>query len=132
MTTREPTCGLKKQVLLIDDDPAVRGALGDIVAALGYQTEVAGSGAEGMALFDLHRFDIVLTDLLMPGMTGWDVADAVRSRNPRTPVLIITGSALYPEDWRGGQPGVSLVSKPVDVNFLRVKLAKLLQEMDGT
>ncbi len=132
MTTTETTCGPKKRVLLIDDDPAVRGVLGDIVAALGYDTEVAASGAEGMALFDLRRFDIVLTDLLMPGMTGWDVVDAVRARNPKMPVLIITGSALYPEDQRGSQPGVSLVSKPVDLKFLQVTLAKMLQDVEGT
>ena len=124
------TRGLRKRVLLIDDDSDVRGALGEIVAVLGYDTELAASGAEGMTLFDANHFDIVLTDLLMPGMTGWEVVDEVRKRNPKTPVLIITGSALYPEDRRGWKPGVALVSKPVDMNFLENAIAKMIQEAE--
>jgi two-component system OmpR family response regulator len=128
--TTETSCAVRKRVLLIDDDTAVRGALRDIVIALGYDAEAAASGREGVALFEQNDYDIVLTDLLMPGMTGWEVLEAVRQRNPKIPVLIITGSALYPEQRRSWQNGVELVTKPVDVSFLESILAKMLRDAE--
>lgn len=118
-----------KRALLIDDDAAVRSALCDIVTELGYVADVAPSGPAGLALFENNRYDVVLTDLLMPGMTGWEVLEAVRRLNPRIPVVIVTGSAVWANDPRAAQLGVALVRKPVDVEFLESAIARVLGEL---
>jgi CheY-like chemotaxis protein len=106
------------KILLVDDNPVVRDMLVDLVGSLGYAADAASSGAEALALFDQNRYDIVLTDLLMPGMSGWEVVAAVRQRNPQMPVVIITGTAPTVDDPRATQAGVAVLRKPVDVKAL--------------
>jgi two-component system capsular synthesis sensor histidine kinase RcsC len=106
------------KILLVDDNAVVRDMLVDLVGSLGYAADAASGGAEALALFDQNRYDIVLTDLLMPGMSGWEVLAAVRQRNPRMPVVIITGTAPTVGDPRAAQPGVAVLRKPVDVKAL--------------
>jgi two-component system, NarL family, capsular synthesis sensor histidine kinase RcsC len=106
------------KILLVDDNAVVRDMLVDLVGSLGYAADAASGGAEALALFDQNRYDIVLTDLLMPGMSGWEVLAAVRQRNPRVPVVIITGTAPTADDPRAAQAGVTVLRKPVDVKAL--------------
>jgi CheY-like chemotaxis protein len=105
------------KILLVDDNAVVRDMLVDLVGSLGYVADAASGGAEALALFDRNRYDIVLTDLLMPGMSGWEVLAGVRQRNPRMPVIIITGTPAV-GDPRAAQPGVAVLKKPVDVKAL--------------
>jgi len=106
------------KILLVDDNAVVRDMLVDLVGSLGYAADAASGGAEALALFDQNRYDIVLTDLLMPGMSGWEVLAAVRQRNPSIPVVIITGTAPTADDPRAAQAGVAVLRKPVDVKAL--------------
>ena len=105
------------KILLVDDNAVVRDMLVDLVGSLGYMADAASGGAEALALFDRNRYDIVLTDLLMPGMSGWEVLAGVRQRNPRMPVIIITGTPAV-GDPRASQPGIAVLKKPVDVKAL--------------
>lgn len=115
-----------RRVLVIDDDTVVRDVLQDVVTSLGYAADIAASGPEGIALFETGRYDVVLTDLRMPGMTGWEVLAAVRALDPRIPVIIVTGSAVHPDDDRIAQPGVALVKKPVEADALEEALSRAL------
>jgi len=114
------------RALVIDDDDLVRNVIYDLVKSFGYDADMAASGAEGLALFDRRHYDVVLTDLLMPGMTGWEVLAAVRERDSKIPVLLVTGSAVYADDVRPSQPGVMLVKKPVDLQILENALSRVL------
>ena len=118
------------KILLVDDNAVVRDMLVDLVGSLGYAADAASGGAEALALFDQNRYDIVLTDLLMPGMSGWEVLAAVRQRNPSIPVVIITGTAPTVDDPRAAQADVAVLRKPVDVKALddtiKEKLARRL------
>ena len=116
-----------QRALLIDDDRLVRTVLGEIVTSFGYRTDVAAGGADGLTLLEQNDYDVVLTDLLMPQMSGWQVLAAVRARDAHTPVIIITGSAVHPDDDRIAQPGVLLVRKPVEPGLLREALSRALR-----
>jgi CheY-like chemotaxis protein len=119
-----------RRALLVDDNEAVRGALHEVVTRLGYDTDAAAGGREALALFETNHYDVVLTDLLMPGMTGFDLLEAVRLRNPKIPVVIVTGAAVYADDRRVARPGVVLVRKPVDIAFLESALTQVLQDLE--
>src|SRR2546428_14047402 len=82
----------KRRLLLVEDDSAVSEALVDLLAMLEHQADAAASGAKALELFERHRYDLVLTDLMMPGMTGWEVLAAVRGGDPRIPVIPISAS----------------------------------------
>ena len=85
------TGGNNKRILVVDDDRAIRDILSGVLSFMGFSVAVARSGNEGLDLFLKDRFDLVLTDLRMPGMDGWDLAFHVKSRAPNTPVVLITG-----------------------------------------
>jgi CheY-like chemotaxis protein len=118
------------KILLVDDNAVVRDMLVDLVGSLGYVADAASGGTEALALFDLNRYDIVLTDLLMPGMSGWEVLAAVRQRDPRMPVVIITGTPAV-GDPRASQPGVAVLKKPVDVKALDDTIKEKLNQRLG-
>ncbi|HKC38820.1 MAG TPA: response regulator [Gemmatimonadales bacterium] len=115
------------KILLVDDNAVVRDMLMDLVGSLGYMADAASGGAEALALFDRNRYDIVLTDLLMPGMSGWEVLAGVRQRDPRMPVVIITGTPAV-GDPRAAQPGVAVLKKPVDVKALDETIKQKLSQ----
>jgi CheY-like chemotaxis protein len=114
------------KILLVDDNTIVRDMLVDLVGSLGYHTDAAAGGEEALALFDRGRYGIVLTDLVMPGMSGWEVLAALRQRDPHIPVVIVTGSPVV-GDPRAAQPGVAVLKKPVDVSALDSMIKQMLQ-----
>ena len=113
------------RILLVDDNAVVRDMLVDLVGSLGYSADAAGGGAEALALFDQGQYDVVLTDLQMPGMSGWEVLAALRQREPWIPVIIITGTPVI-GDARAEQPGVAVLRKPVDVMALATMINGML------
>jgi CheY-like chemotaxis protein len=118
--------GQDSKILLVDDNTVVRDMLVDLVASLGYHADAAAGGEQALALFDGTRYGMVLTDLLMPGMSGWDVLAAVRQRDPHMPVVIVTGSPVV-GDPRASQPGVAVLKKPVDVAELDSMIKRMLR-----
>jgi len=114
------------RILLVDDNTIVRDMLVDLVGSLGYHVDAAAGGEEALDLFDRGRYGLVLTDLVMPGMSGWQVLAALRQRDPHIPVVIVTGSPIvgYP---RAAQPGVAVLKKPVDLTALDSMIKQMLR-----
>ena len=78
-------------MLVIDDEPEVRRVLTDMLTAEGYTVIEAADGAEGLARCALEPVDLILSDLSMPGISGWEVASVCQTRCPQVPVGFITG-----------------------------------------
>ncbi len=94
-----PAAGIAR-ILVVDDDPSLCLMLQQMMALAGHEVRMATSGIEALALVDQYPFDLVCTDLGMPGMDGWELARAVRQRAPDMPIALITGwgIALDPSD----------------------------------
>jgi GAF domain-containing protein/CheY-like chemotaxis protein len=88
---RTPTSSESVRVLVIDDEPFVRDTLGEILRQQHHDVVVADDGVSGLARFRESAFDLVMTDLAMPGMSGWQVAQAVKAARPQVPVVLVTG-----------------------------------------
>ena len=82
---------IARRVLLIDDQPDVRESVSDMLKALGHDVTVAADGQSGLRLVEDGEFDVVLTDLKMPGIDGLEVAKRVRAGHPNLPVILLTG-----------------------------------------
>jgi signal transduction histidine kinase/ActR/RegA family two-component response regulator len=103
-------------LLVIDDEPLLAETLGDLLRLLGHEAAIVTSGEEGLTRLASTRFDMVLTDLGMPGMSGWEVAQAVKTRWPQLPVILVTGWGDVLEHARLEGTGVDVVlSKPYTV-----------------
>ena len=82
-----------RRLLVIDDDPIYRTAIASLLQRLGHLVDVAENGFAGLALLGQQAMDLILTDLMMPGLTGWDVARLAKTMQPRLPVVLVTGAA---------------------------------------
>jgi CheY-like chemotaxis protein len=112
--------------LVVDDEVDVAEVVSDILTTAGYTAVVARSGQEGVDRLAGERFDVVFTDLAMPGLTGWQVARAVKDRAPEVPVVLMSGFGVEvaPEDLR--THGVDLVlTKPLQIHEVMQALATI-------
>ena len=82
-----------RRLLVIDDDPIYRTAIAHLLQRLGHMVDVAENGFAGLALLGRQAADLVFTDLMMPGLTGWDVARLAKAMHPRLPVVLVTAAA---------------------------------------
>ena len=93
--SRGPTVDSKStrtvNILVIDDDPSVRGAIRDVLSMSGYVVTLAENGEEGMSRFREGAYDVVFTDLGMPGSSGWEVVSAIKQLRDDVPVVVMTG-----------------------------------------
>ncbi len=103
-------------VLVIDDDERVRTLLGDILRFAGHQVIEASDGKSGMRCLETGGFDVVLTDLGMPEMNGWEVAKIVKRATPQIPVVLITGWGTNLDEQKVKESGVDgIIGKPFQV-----------------
>ncbi|MBA7708509.1 Regulatory protein AtoC [subsurface metagenome] len=79
------------RILIVDDEKAIRDILSEMLSVMGFEVVVASSGNEGLHLFLNDSFDLVLTDLKMPGIDGWTLALYIKEKSPKTPIVLITG-----------------------------------------
>ena len=107
------------RVLVIDDEAILRALLRDMLAACGYDADVAESGAAGVARFQAERHRAVITDLLMPEMNGFEVIAALRTIDPAVRVIMLTGSAPAQTAGQARASGITLLHKPIALGDLK-------------
>lgn len=91
LTVRHIQDNPKTKILVVDDEDFVRELLKEILESEDCEVEVAGSGQEALNIFGSSEFDCVFTDVGMPGMSGWELAQAIRDQNQSIPIAVITG-----------------------------------------
>jgi CheY-like chemotaxis protein len=110
----------KRHILVVDDDALVRETVTMLLQFDGHCVDTATCGAEALAVFEPHKFDLVFTDFLMPSMTGEKLAAEIKTRCPGQPVVMLTG---YPEKiQQSGHPLTAvdfLIGKPFEIESLR-------------
>jgi CheY-like chemotaxis protein len=103
--------------LIIEDEKEIRALLSDILVNDGHEVEAVSAGSEEIEMFEKNEYDLVFTDLGMPVMSGWQVAEKVRSINGRVAVILLTGWDITPTASELKDKGVDLVMrKPFEVN----------------
>jgi signal transduction histidine kinase/ActR/RegA family two-component response regulator len=114
------------RVLAVDDEEPVLQVLGDLLAVLGQDVEIAMGGAAGLERYCPERFDVVFTDLGMPEVNGWDVVQVVKSRSPDTPVVVVTGWGAQIEGGALRARGADyVIPKPFSLEDVRAVLRQL-------
>jgi CheY-like chemotaxis protein len=108
-----------RKVLVVDDDPAVRKSIDRVLSSKGYAVITAENGEEAMRKLKEGKYDVVYTDIRMPGMSGLEVAEQVKARKPWTPVVIITGYGSDAAEARAKAAGVtSFLHKPLSPEMI--------------
>ena len=105
-----PDCA---RILVIDDEENIREILSDILSADDHEVLTAESGTDGLALLAQHQFDLVFTDLTLPGMDGYEVASRVKEKDPSICVSLVTGWGATLDAAQVQERGIDMVlSKP--------------------
>jgi len=119
----------KFQVLVIDDDAVVGRSFDRVLSEKGYEVSTALSGEEALDSIENTEFDVVFTDIKMPGMDGLEVAERIKARCPWTPVVVITGYGTEENEARASVLGVSgFVHKPLTPEIIENITLKALTE----
>jgi two-component system, sensor histidine kinase and response regulator len=118
-----------KTLLLVDDEPRNLVLLERLVAPLGHEIIRAEDGASAIEAFEQHRPDLVLLDLVMPGLDGFDVLSYIRAQGrDHVPVVVLTAHSEREIRLRGLEAGADdFLEKPADGRTLRVRVTTLLQ-----
>ena len=112
-------------LLLVDDDESIRRILGEHLKQQGYRVYLAESGSKALEVLGKERIDIVITDIRMPGMDGFEVLKRVREKSPDTEVIVVTGYGDIDGEVQALQEGAfDYFTKPLNVHDITASLQR--------
>jgi DNA-binding response OmpR family regulator len=115
-------------VLFIEDEPALNMIVRDSLEVRGFIVRCAVDGVEGLALFEQERPDIVVTDVMMPNLDGFSLAEHIRQTDPDVPILFLTARSQTADVVRGFDVGGNdYLKKPFSLDELIVRINALLR-----
>jgi CheY-like chemotaxis protein len=117
-------------VLLVEDDADSREALSSLLGALGLDCTSVASAEEALPLVPAQRYDILCTDITLPGMSGDNLARAVLRAQPDVQVLLVSGYGAH-APIGDSIPGARMLGKPLDLAQLRRELAQWLDPIEA-
>ncbi|MBQ8375392.1 MAG: response regulator transcription factor [Clostridia bacterium] len=116
------------KILIAEDDNDLRALVCDTLQGEGYKTVAAADGAEAYALFLDGEFDMIVTDVMMPRMDGFSLAEKVRKANDKLPILFLTALSDKHSKQLGFKIGIDdYVTKPFDLDELILRVKAILR-----
>jgi len=115
--------------LIVDDEDPIRDLLAEMLVEQGHEVHTASGGREGLEIFKARMPDLVITDLGMPEVSGWDVATGVKALSPKTSVILMTGWGITLDKDRARERGVDVIlSKPFQISEIQKVLNEMLDQ----
>ncbi len=120
-------------ILVVEDDELLRALVCDVLEMSGYSVRTAASPEEALGEAAKCQIDLVITDVVMPGLTGVDLAERIREHHPRLQILFMSGYTDRALVARGVlEPGVNFISKPFSNRALTALAREILSSADAT
>lgn len=124
---------VSRKVLVVDDDAVVGHSINRVLTGQGYQVREAVSGMEALEELGHQRYDMVFTDIRMPGMDGLDMASRMKKSYPEMPVVVITGYGTEASEKQAKDLGVAgFLRKPLSPDTIIEHAERVLRERDET
>jgi len=122
-----------RKVLVVDDDAVVGHSINRVLSEQGYQVREALSGSEALEELGHQSYDLVFTDIRMPGMDGLDMASRMKRSHPELPVVVITGYGTEASEKRAHDLGLAgFLRKPLSPETIVENAERVLRESDET
>ncbi|WP_316896559.1 sigma-54 dependent transcriptional regulator [Pseudodesulfovibrio indicus] len=116
-------------ILVIEDERIARENLTHVLTNTGYEVTALASAEEGVRELEKREFDLVITDLMLPGMDGIELLEHVRAHHPLTIVIVVTGHATVANAVKAMQKGAhSYIAKPLKLDELRLQVERALEQ----
>src|SRR5512135_1079662 len=113
------------RVLVVDDDEEVRELLKDALEPMGCEVATSPDGADGLASWNAGKFDLLITDLLVPRLDGLRLAETIRSTSPQAKILVITAVSHSLEAELNAAPINGWLPKPLNIARLKSRVRDL-------
>lgn len=121
-----------RKVLVVDDDPVVGKSFDRVLTEKGYLVVTAENAQDALAELRKQEYDLVYTDIRMPGMDGIEFAERVKARRPWTPVVIVTGYGSADNEERARSAGVSaFLHKPLSPTMIEQSAATVVADIEA-
>ena len=119
---------LKRKILVVDDEKVIRNGCNEVLTQDGYDVILAENGELGLEMIEKSHFDVILLDLMMPGLSGFDVLSRVKALHPDASIIVITGYATIENSIEGMKKGAfDFIPKPFSPDQLRVVVGKAIE-----
>ena len=115
-------------ILIVDDDKNIRKLIHTVLRQNGYDTFCASDGNEALDIFDREHIDLMICDIMMPNMDGYELTESLRSAKYTLPVLMVTAKESFNDKKKGFLVGTDdYMVKPIDVNEMVLRVQALLR-----
>ena len=122
---------MKKRILIIEDNRDLASLLEVHLRDLSYESEVAGDGVSGLAIAEAKQFDLIILDLMLPGLDGVEICKRLRARHSYTPILMLTSRSSELDRVLGLEIGADdYVTKPFSIVELLARVKALLRRVE--
>lgn len=116
-------------ILIVEDERIARENLTHVLTNTGYEVTALASAEEGVRELEKRDFDLVVTDLMLPGMDGIELLEHVRAHHPLTIVIVVTGHATVANAVKAMQKGAhSYIAKPLKLDELKLQVERALEQ----
>ena len=123
----------KAHILVVEDEPAIRSGLVDVLIFHGYDVTSVEDGRSGLEQALQGSFDLILLDIMLPGMNGFDVCNGIREADKEQPIIMLTAKVSDEDIVRGLKLGADdYVAKPFSVEQLMLRVAAVLRRTRGS
>src|SRR4030042_5168614 len=117
----------KKRILVVEDDAEMRSLLKDFSEAEGFEIDSASNGSEAFRILVRELFDLVITDIRMPGLTGLDILPGINKLQPETPIIVITAFGSEEVNRRAMERGATAyLEKPLRFHELKTMIHEIM------
>ena len=123
--------GREYTILIVEDEEAIRTGLVDVFIYHGFKVEYAEDGAQGLAKAQTGRFDLIILDVMLPSMNGFDICKAIREKDKIQPIIMLTAKTADEDIIQGLSLGADdYVAKPFSVAQLVLRVQAVLRRSD--
>lgn len=115
-------------ILVVEDDAALRKMMQSVLQRNGYRPLVAEDGQAALDILEREQADLIITDIMMPNMDGYELTELLRQSNYNMPILMVTVKETYTDKHRGFSAGIDdYMVKPIDINEMILRVRALLR-----
>ncbi|MGH7848225.1 MAG: response regulator [Candidatus Binatia bacterium] len=118
------------RILLIEDDTLTRITIGQFLGGEGYEVDEAEDGVKALSLLDANKYDLILSDIVMPKVNGFAIVDHASSASPSTPVILMTAYAVTQFQATTAQRAVEVILKPILLDDLLSRVRRVLEQQN--
>ena len=127
--TTNPLAATPKKILVVDDEPPVADTIKRVLVLSGHQVEIAETAEQALRLYEVGKYDLVMTDYALGKLTGLDLAAEVRGKSPKQPIILISAYAESLAYRKERLANIDLLlGKPFSLEELRDAITKLFPE----